>query len=123
MVEQAVVSRMGEPVSRLANQECGAGPMQFTSFAGGLTLNFQNGAFAGWALERSEEDKGFTTARGIGVGSQEAALKAAYAVERIEGSTLGDEFTSAGGINGFLSDRGSGKQVESLYAGTNCFFR
>ncbi len=63
VVEQAVVSRMGEPVSRLANQECGAGPMQFTSFAGGLTLNFQDGAFAGWALERSEEDKGFATAR------------------------------------------------------------
>lgn len=121
--ENAVIAAIGEPVSRQANDECGAGPMQFATFAGGLTLNFQDGKLAGWTIQRDEDDLGFATVRGIGVGSTEADLASAYAVRKIAGSTLGDEFTSQGGVNGFLSDRGGMKQVESLYAGTNCFFR
>ncbi len=121
--ERAVIAVIGEPVSRQSNDECGAGPMQFTSFAGGLTLNFQNDMLAGWMIERDEDDRGFATSKEIGVGSSEADLKSAYAVENLPGSTLGDEFMSDAGVNGFLSDRGGTKQVESLYGGTNCFFR
>ena len=63
------------------------------------------------------------TAEGIDLASSEAELAAAYEVEMIADSTLGEEFTTPAGIFGFLTGEGAQKEVESLHAGTNCFFR
>jgi hypothetical protein len=110
------------------NAECGAGPMAFTGYPGVLTLNFQDGALVGWSLRDDDGEGGgegadIATAEGIALDSSEAELAAAYEVEMIADSTLGEEFTTPAGIFGFLTGEGATREVESLHAGTNCFFR
>lgn len=108
------------------NSECGAGPIAFTEYPGGLTLNFQEGKLIGWSLrddETGSESADIATAEGIALDSSEADLAEAYEVEMIADSTLGEEFTTPAGIFGFLTGEGAQKEVESLHAGTNCFFR
>jgi hypothetical protein len=100
------------------NSECGEGPVQFAEFSNGLNLAFQDGKFAGWFLDAA----GLTTADGIGVGKSRAELDAARTVEIDRESTLGIEF-QAGDVGGFLTADGAAGTVESLYAGTTCFFR
>lgn len=114
------------PVSENTNEECGAGPMDFlSSSATGLTLNFQEGQLVGWFFDG--HGKSTRTAQDISVGSTRAALEVAMPIELQTDSTLGIEFFSDFGddgfIGGFLTGEGEGATVESLYAGTNCFFR
>lgn len=108
------------------NSECGAGPIAFTEYPGGLALNFQEGKLVGWSL-RDDQTMGdgadIATAEGIALDSSEAELAEAYEVEMIADSTLGEEFTTPAGIFGFLTGTAAERQVESLHAGTNCFFR
>ena len=123
-VEAEVAKVLGEARDAGTNTECGAGAMAFTEYPGGLTLNFQEGALVGWSLRDSEGDSAdIATAEGIGLDSSEAELGAAYEVEMIADSTLGEEFTTPAGIFGFLTGEGAESEVESLHAGTNCFFR
>ena len=127
-VEAELASAMGEARDVGTNEECGAGPVAFTEYPGGLTLIFQNGALAGWSLGDGDGDgdgqsADIATAEGIDLASSEAELAAAYEVEMIADSTLGEEFTTPAGIFGFLTGEGAQKEVESLHAGTNCFFR
>lgn len=101
-----------------ANAECGAGPMEFSSHGGGLTLNYQDGKLVGWTLD---EPSDVTLAGGLAVGTPRArAEEAIPGFAMVADSTLGEEFYSeAEGVGGFFED---GK-VASLYAGTTCFFR
>ena len=122
-VEQEMARVLGPATDRSTLAECGAGPMEFTSYVSGLTLNFQEERLVGWTLRREEADGPVRTDKDIGIGSSEADLAAVYEVGSVDGSTLGDEFTSASGVGGFLSGSGADKVVESLHAGTTCFFR
>ena len=125
-VEAELAKALGEARGAGTNEECGAGPVAFTEYPGGLTLIFQNGALAGWSLGDGDGDgqsADIATAEGIDLASSEAELTAAYEVEMIADSTLGEEFTTPAGIFGFLTGEGAQKEVESLHAGMNCFFR
>ncbi len=121
----AMLERFG-PVSQSSNEECGAGPMDIvSSSATGLTLNFQEGQLVGWFFDG--DGKLARTAQDITVGSTRSDLEAALPIEMQTDSTLGIEFFSGSGENGFiagfLSDESKNATVESLYSGTNCFFR
>ncbi|MCB2085345.1 MAG: aspartate-semialdehyde dehydrogenase [Sphingomonadaceae bacterium] len=121
-VESELAKILGPATLRNSNDECGAGPMEFSDFRGGLTTNFQDGRLVGWYFE-GEKGVVIATGKGITVGSPEGELVAAYNVEMQEDSTLGDEFYTESGIGGFLTGENGNKSVESLYAGINCFFR
>jgi hypothetical protein len=115
------------------NAECGAGPLAYARWPDGLTLWFQEGAFAGWALNAPAPDAppspagGISTASGLTVGngqtspSTRADLDSAYAAT-VEQSTLGTEF-AAGELYGLLDGEGSGAKVTALWAGVSCNFR
>ena len=123
-VEKEVSGILGVPGGRDTNGECGAGPMEFTHYPGGLTLNFQDGKLVGWTLTSSAQPGGIATASGIGPGSPASAAIEALAATAIDDSTLGDEFYSdANSIGGFFAGEGAARTVDSLYAGTTCFFR
>ena len=120
-----MLERFGR-VDQSNNEECGAGPMDFvSSSATGLTLNFQEGQLVGWFFDG--DGKLARTAQDITVGSTRSDLEAALPIEMQTDSTLGIEFFSGSGENGFiagfLSDESKNATVESLYSGTNCFFR
>lgn len=114
------------PVHRNRNEECGAGPMESASSpATGLTANFQDGELVGWFFD-GDGTKAHT-ANDITVGSTRAALEKAMPIEMQTESTLGIEFFSGSGeggfVGGFLSGESDNATIESLYSGTNCFFR
>lgn len=110
----------GEPnkVERL--EECGAGPLQISRFAG-LTLAAQDGKFAGWWLDDSFKRPLPTTAAGIGIGSTRSELQESYTVEAFE-STIGHEFT-ADGIGGLTDSLGKLGKITNLWAGATCIMR
>ena len=87
------------PADGGTNSECGAGPLDYSAWADGLTLWFQDGRFAGWALDPRAAGV-HATMSGIGPGSTRRELEAAYQVQ-VEETTLGTEF-HAGGIEGLL---------------------
>ncbi|MEE4318086.1 MAG: aspartate-semialdehyde dehydrogenase, partial [Erythrobacter sp.] len=107
-----------------SNKECGAGPITFTDFSGGLTAHFQEGRLVGWNWHLAQE--GDAPASGVvklagevQVGSPRSVAEAAPGYAPVEGSTLGEEFALGQRIGGFIA----GDSVEMLYAGTQCFFR
>ena len=102
------------------NSECGAGPLDYAVWADGLTLYFQDGSFAGWALDERAEGA-HATASGIGPGSTGHALDSAYAA-KVEQSTLGTEFR-AGNLSGILDGPGPEARVTALWTGVSCVFR
>jgi hypothetical protein len=108
---------------RAANAECGAGPMEFTSWEP-LTFNFQDGRFVGWTIEHPGD---VPTVDGASPGLSRAALEQARDVRPLEGSTLGEEFAyvtpDRGTIGGIFDGEGEDAIVALLYAGTTCFFR
>ena len=121
----AMLERFG-PVDQNTNEECGAGPMDSAfSPTTGLTVNFQGNELVGWFL--NGDGKLARTAQDITVGSTRAALEEAMPLEMQTDSTLGIEFFSgfeeAGFIGGLLTGKSDGATVDSLYSGTNCFFR
>lgn len=118
-VLKAVTASVGGTTPAVAtNGECGEGPVQFAEYSNGLKLAFQGERFAGWFLDEA----GLTTVDGVGVGATRAALDEARTIDIDTDSTLGVEFR-AGDIGGFLTADGAAGVVESLYAGTTCFFR
>ena len=121
----AMLERFG-PVDQNTNEECGAGPMDSASSpTTGLTTNFQDNELVGWFFDG--DGKLARTAQDISVGSTRAALEEAMPIEIQMESTLGIEFFSgsedAGFIGGFLTGESDDATVDSLYSGTNCFFR
>lgn len=114
-----VTERLGfEPTDTGTNEECGAGPMQFTYF-GDLTLNFQDGEWVGWSMTRSPGTPPMATAQTIAIGSPRSEVEAAGAA--FEETTIGTEFY-LGEISGLVSE-GPDATVTDLWAGTNCIFR
>lgn len=123
-VEALLTEIRGKQPTRGANEECGAGPMQFSTY-GDFTANFQEGRFIGWFVGEQEEQ--LKTTESIGIGSSAAALKAAMPIAMQEDSTIGIEFFSERSegkfIGGLLSSAADDATVIALYAGINCFFR
>ena len=116
-VDTALARVFGEAGEHGENAECGAGPMQFTRYGNGLTVNYQEGALVGWFLN---ERMGDVTVEGpVQIGSDADDARVANGFASIEGSTLGEEFSLGENLGGFV-ENGS---VSALYAGTNCFFR
>ncbi len=123
--EDAVITMTeiaGEPTDSGSNNECGAGPMEFTHFHQ-LTLNFQQEALVGWSLVRGDDalERSVATPGGIAIGSSRAAVDAAPQAV-FEETSIGMEFT-ADGVDGLMSEDAPDGVVTDLWAGTNCIFR
>lgn len=119
-VVRIVSARTAQPAEASRNEECGAGPLAFSTWPDGLQLAFQDGQFVGWSLgERASPS--ITTMAGVGIGASRADLDASV-VTIVEGSTLGVEFAS-GGFYGLLSSDGPDGRVTALWAGVSCAFR
>lgn len=117
-VDAALAGILGPALRTWSNAECGAGPMEFSGYPGGLTLNFQDGALVGWHLDAASEKVLVESGLGIGAPGERVASMPGFAL--VEGSTLGEEFYSeAEGLGGFIEEG----RVASLHAGVNCFFR
>ncbi len=120
-VTGALGSVLGKPIDIVRNEECGAGPMEFASFEGGLTVNFQNGGLVGWNIGRSED----AAAQKVGVvgdvqiGTTREVAEAADGFAPFDNSTLGEEFSLGPKLGGFIEE----DAVSMMYAGTQCFFR
>ena len=123
-VEAALGKALGAALRSGENPECGAGPVTFTDYAGGLTAHFQEGRLVGWNWHLPQDGDGAASGTvrlkgDVQLGTARNVLEAAPGFARIEGSTLGEEFALGEAIGGFVkADR-----VEMLYAGTQCFFR
>jgi hypothetical protein len=110
----------GRPLSVETLEECGAGPLQVSRFAG-LTISAQDGKFAGWSLDHRDKPPLPATASGIGIGSSRRELERAHPVEVFE-SSLGQEFT-ANELAGLLDGKGEGAKITNLWAGATCIMR
>jgi len=115
----AVTGLRGAPKERGTNAECGAGPLDYASWADGLTVQASEGRFVGWSV--SDSAGAYTTMAGIGVGSTRAELDEAYDAQVSE-TTLGTEF-DAGELFGLLSGTGPEAKVTFMWGGTSCNFR
>ena len=124
-VLSAATAAFGASTDRSTNQECGAGPLEFVSFQGGLLVNVQRGTFVGWTVRRAggpgATGTRLTTMSGIGLGSTRADLESAYAT-KVAPSSLGVEF-SAGGLSGILTSKADTASITDLWAGVNCIAR
>ncbi len=116
-VKAALAASLGEATEIGSMPECGAGPMEFASYPGGLTVNFQNGSLAGWNLDEASQN--IKVAVGTNVGMTRAEIEADPNFSLIADSTLGEEFIISGELAGFIED----DQVSMLYSGVQCFFR
>lgn len=100
------------PQGVTVNPDCGAGNIAAATWEDGLTLNFQDGRFAGWV----NRDPDLAVAGGFRAGQPRLEMpQTSFQV-----TTLGTEF-SRSNINGILTDGDA--QVLLLWAGVTCFFR
>lgn len=118
-VETALTRVLGEPVERSENAECGAGPMEFIEYPGGLIVNFQSGNLSGWNASGQREAEALRIAGDVQIGSTRAVAEDADGFTAIPASTLGDEFALGNAMGGFFE----GDAVVMMYAGAQCFFR
>ena len=123
-VEAALARALGPALRSGDNPECGAGPVTFTDYAGGLTAHFQEGRLVGWNWHLPQDGDAAPAGTvklpgAVQLGAGRAVVEAAPGFARVEGSTLGEEFALGDRIGGFIA----GDRVEMLYAGTQCFFR
>lgn len=123
-VEASLEALLGAPTGRNGSDECGAGPMNFTDYPGGVTVNFQDDKLVGWNW-RSPQDgdapaKAKISTNSVAqLGTAKATVEAASGFSLFEDSTLGEEFQLGETLFGFFE---AGK-VSMLYSGTQCFFR
>lgn len=123
--EQALARVMGKEDDRRTDDQCGAGPMEFTRYDA-MTLNFQDGKFAGWFLGNEPGAENYSTMSGIAVGTPRAKAAASVKLVAIEDSTLGEEFSLGEGekaVGGMFAAPGDDARIDALFAGMNCFFR
>lgn len=123
-VEAALAKALGAALRTGSLAECGAGPMTFVDFAGGLTAHFQDNRLVGWNWHLAQDGDlpGSGTIRLAGevqLGAARSIVLAAPGFALVEGSTLGEEFALGSNVGGFIES----DKVEMLYAGTQCFFR
>lgn len=112
----AISSVLGEPSQQGTNEDCPAGPVQFTTWSKGLSANFQDDKFVGWAGAVD-----IKTSRGIGFGSTRADLVKAYK-PTFEQSSLGTEFL-ADGISGVMESDAADATISDLWSGVSCVAR
>ncbi|MEG9267998.1 hypothetical protein [Qipengyuania sp. Mu-71] len=119
-VDQAIETAFGAAPGTSSNEECGAGPMEFSQF-GPLQIAYMDGSFAGWFLREGE---GMATSDGVRPGETTFAdLKRERQVRELDTTLPGEfQYTTAdyGTITGFAED---GETVTALQAGISCFFR
>lgn len=123
--EAALARVAGEADDRSTNDECGAGPMDFTRYDA-MTLNFQGDKFVGWFLGNEPGADQYSTMSGIGIGTTRGKAAESVSIVDIEDSTLGEEFSIGGGeqaIGGMFAAPGASAKIDALFAGANCFFR
>lgn len=109
------------PAAKAVNQDCGAGPVQYANWSDGLSLVFQNGAFAGWGLDRRASGA-LATANGVGPGRTRTELVDSYGSVTFMNTSLGVEF-AAGEISGVLDGSGPEAKITDMWAGVNCVAR
>jgi hypothetical protein len=125
--EEAMARARPEVPDRSHNSECGAGPMDFTSY-GPFRLHFQDDRLVGWSAGPGPSAEAYATMDGIAVGSPRHEVEARRTLSMVEGSTLGEEFVIApgsgeAGIAGIFGGPGEEARVEALWAGATCNFR
>ena len=123
--ETALANVAGKEDDRSTNAECGAGPMEFTRYDA-MTLNFQDGKFAGWFLGNEPGADTYSTMSGIAIGTTRAKAAESVSIVDLEDSTLGEEFSIGTGdkvIGGMFAAPGDAAKIDALFAGINCFFR
>ncbi|MBD2841568.1 aspartate-semialdehyde dehydrogenase [Erythrobacter rubeus] len=116
-VEGAIARALGKASEGGTNDACGAGPVAYSTFPGGLTVNFQDGSLVGWLWRDASEN--IELAGEIAIGAPRSEIEAEDGFAMIEGSTLGEEFSLGERVGGFFEDG----ELSMLYAGTQCFFR
>ncbi|MEH6790589.1 hypothetical protein [Parasphingorhabdus sp.] len=124
--EDAIAAQLGKPDERSSNEECGAGPMDFTNY-GNLGVNFQDDRFVGWFLREGDKRFALTTMSGIGIGTTRSEMAESVVFDIYEESTIGTEFNTGGdepgGFSGLFDSNAPDAVVTDLWAGTNCIFR
>jgi hypothetical protein len=123
--ETALANVAGKEDDRSTNAECGAGAMEFTRYDA-MTLNFQDGKFAGWFLGNEPGADSYSTMSDIAVGTTRGKAAESVTIVDIEDSTLGEEFSIGTGdkvIGGMFAAPGDAAKIDALFAGANCFFR
>ncbi|MBX7457584.1 hypothetical protein K3152_04920 [Qipengyuania sp. 1NDH17] len=118
-VDSAISQAYGSEPELGENGECGAGPMQFSTY-GVLRLSYQGDKLVGWTLGQGDA---VATSDGVQPGmTPMTLLREKRDVRDITSSLEGEfEYTTAdyGTIGGFAENG----QIVSLHAGMNCFFR
>lgn len=115
-VEAALTRALQVPGEVVDMPECGAGPIQSSTFPGGLTVNYRDGILVGWLINEASAN---VEVEGLSLGVPGADVEAMPGFAKIEGSTLGEEFVLGGRIAGFIEEGA----VSMIYSGTQCFFR
>ena len=119
-VDAAIAKAFGSQPEASRNEECGAGPMEFSQF-GPLQVGYLDGRLAGWFL-----GKGMRVATSDGVAPGVTTLEALaleHQVQRLDTTLEGEfQYTAAdyGTITGFADPDGT---ITGLAAGVTCFFR
>ncbi|NCN83585.1 MAG: hypothetical protein GW808_14420 [Sphingomonadales bacterium] len=125
-VETAIAAQLGAVEGRSSNEECGAGPIDFSNY-GDFTANFQDGDFVGWSLSGGDKNAALTTISGVGIGTKRSEMAKSVTFEMYDESTIGTEFHTggdeAGGFSGLLDSDTPDAKITDLWAGTNCIFR
>lgn len=104
------------------NVDCGAGPVQYASWADGLSLVFRDGKFSGWGID-SRARRAIVTADGIGIGTTRAELEDAIGPPVVvRQSSLGNEFT-AGAYHGLFGGTQANARITDMWAGVSCVAR
>jgi hypothetical protein len=117
-VLSAAGAALGAAKNEGRQEECPAGPLHQTTFDG-VQLVFQDSAFVGWAAQSGSP---LRTSAGIGPGSTQAQIKAAYPAATVDETSLGTEFI-AGDLYGVFADSTASAPLEIMFAGINCIFR
>ena len=104
------------------NADCGAGPVQYASWADGLSLVFKDGKFSGWGIG-GRARRAIVTADGIGIGTNRAELDDAVGSPVfVRQSSLGTEFT-AGDYHGLFDGTRANARITDMWAGVSCVAR
>lgn len=119
-VDAALAKATGSQPEASHNEECGAGPMEFSGF-GPLQVGYLDGRLAGWFLGKGE---GVATSDGVVPGATTLELLALeHQVQQLDTTLEGEfQYTTAdyGTITGFADPDGT---ITGLAAGVTCFFR
>lgn len=104
------------PATSVLNPECGAGPTTIVQYPQ-IDLLFLDDTFRGWVTQ----NPGTVAGNGLSPGVTRTQLEnGGYGP--FEETTLGVEFDAAG-VFGQLPTDDDSAPIQTLWAGTNCFFR